>query len=59
MECVLACPVGAIDAADPFDRQACWAQCLKNAEGFLDLGDEVQVCGKCGVVGPCALKSAV
>jgi len=59
MDCVLACPVDAIDAAEPFDRQACWTQCLKNANGFLDLRDDVQVCGKCAVAGPCALESAV
>lgn len=59
LDCVLACPVDAIDEAEPFDRQACWAQLLKNAQRFLDLRDDVQVCGKCAVVGPCALESAV
>ena len=59
MDCVLACPVDAIDTVEPFDRQACWVQCLKNANDFLDLRDDVQVCGKCAVVGPCALESAV
>jgi epoxyqueuosine reductase QueG len=59
LDCILACPANAIDEETPFDRQACWAQCLKNGEDFLDLGDEVQVCGKCAVVGPCALESAV
>jgi epoxyqueuosine reductase QueG len=58
-DCVLACPVNAIDEETPFDRQACWAQCLVNGRDFLDLGDEVQVCGKCAVVGPCVLESAV
>ncbi len=59
MDCALACPVNAIDAAEPFDRRACWAQCLKNARDFLDLRDDVQVCGKCAVVGPCALEPAL
>jgi epoxyqueuosine reductase len=59
LDCVLACPVGALAAAAPFDRRACWAQCLKNAAGFVDLRDDVQVCGKCAVAGPCALASAV
>lgn len=58
LDCVFGCPVNAITEDDPFDRQACWKQCLVNANGFLDLGDEVNVCGKCAVVGPCALKSA-
>jgi len=59
LECVLACPVNAIDEEAPFDRRACWVQCLKNGQDFLDLGDDVHVCGKCAVVGPCALESAV
>lgn len=53
MDCVFGCPVNAIIEDEPFDREACWEQCLKNARDFLDLGDEVQVCGKCAVVGPC------
>ncbi len=57
-DCVPACPVNAINEEEPFNREACWEQCLKNAATFLDLGDEVQVCGKCAVVGPCALESA-
>ena len=58
MDCVFACPVNALSEDDPFDRQACWEQLLKNADEFLDLGAEVQVCGKCAVIGPCALSSA-
>jgi epoxyqueuosine reductase QueG len=58
LDCLLGCPVKAIDEEEPFDRRACWKQCLKNAENFLDLGDKVHVCGKCAVVGPCALGSA-
>lgn len=58
MDCVFGCPVNALDEEEPFNRQSCWEQCLKNAEAFLDLGAEVQVCGKCAVVGPCALESA-
>jgi epoxyqueuosine reductase len=59
LECVLACPVNAISEEAPFDRRACWAQCLKNGQDFLDLGDDVHICGKCAVVGPCALESGV
>jgi epoxyqueuosine reductase QueG len=59
LDCVVACPVEAIDTAEPFDRQACWRQCLENATDFVDLRDDVHVCGKCSVVGPCALESAV
>jgi epoxyqueuosine reductase QueG len=59
LDCMLKCPVDAIDEEEPFNRLLCWEQCLKNASGFLDLGDDVHICGKCAVVGPCALKSAV
>jgi len=58
MDCMLGCPVNAIDEEEPFNRQACWELCLRNAEYFLDLGDDIRVCGKCAVVGPCALESA-
>lgn len=59
LDCMLKCPVDAIDEEEPFNRLLCWEQCLKNASGFLGLGDDVHICGKCAVVGPCALKSAV
>jgi epoxyqueuosine reductase QueG len=58
IDCVLGCPVDAIDEEKQFNRQACWQQCLRNAQYFLDLGDDIHVCGKCAVVGPCALGSA-
>ena len=56
MDCVLACPANALSEDEPLARQACRAQCHKNANDFLDLG--VKVCGKCAVVGPCALEAA-
>lgn len=59
LDCVLACPVDAISEDKPFDRVACWVQCQKNGEFFRDLGDEVHICGKCAVLGPCSLESAV
>lgn len=58
LACMLGCPKKAIDKEEPLNRQACWEQCLKNAENFLDMGDKIHVCGKCAVVGPCALGSA-
>lgn len=57
LDCVLGCPVNALNEEKPFNRQACWEQCLKNREDFLDLGDKVHICGKCAVAGPCALES--
>ncbi len=59
LSCVLACPVDALAEDAPINRQACWELCFKNAETFLDIGPEVQCCGKCAVVGPCAMESAV
>jgi epoxyqueuosine reductase QueG len=55
---MLGCPAHAIDEEKPFNRQACWELCLRNAEYFLDVGDDIRVCGKCAIVGPCALESA-
>ena len=59
LDCLLTCPVDAIDEEEQFNRGACWEQCLINGEYFLDLGEDVHICGKCAVVGPCALESAV
>lgn len=59
LDCVLACPVQALAEEEPFNRQECWQQCLRNGEYFQDIGDEVHICGKCAVLGPCALESAV
>ncbi|MBS1250882.1 MAG: Epoxyqueuosine reductase [Chloroflexi bacterium] len=59
MDCLFACPVNALFEDEPFDRAACWKVLLENANEFLDLGDDVQVCGKCAVVGPCAFESAL
>lgn len=58
LDCVLACPVHALAENQPFNRQACWQQCLRNGEYFRDLGNEVHICGKCAVLGPCALEYA-
>ena len=56
--CLEACPVDAISEDQPLDRRACWTQCHKNGAGFQDIGN-INVCGKCAVMGPCALQSAV
>ncbi len=57
LECVLRCPVGALDESGAIDKQRCWERCLKVARGFERLG-RADVCGKCSY-GPCALESAV
>jgi epoxyqueuosine reductase len=59
LDCVIACPVDALGEDKQFDRRACWDQCLKNGEYFQALGDDLHVCGKCAVLGPCALEPAV
>ncbi|MFL7867387.1 MAG: epoxyqueuosine reductase [Anaerolineales bacterium] len=56
--CLEACPVNAISEDQPLDRRACWQQCHKNGAGFVDIG-KINVCGKCAVMGPCTLHSAV
>jgi epoxyqueuosine reductase QueG len=59
LDCVLACPVQALAEDALFNRGECWQQCLRNGEYYQDLGDQVHICGKCAVLGPCALESAV
>lgn len=57
LECVLRCPVGALDESDDIDKQICWERCQKMSEAFKDVG-LADVCGKCSY-GPCAMESAV
>ena len=57
LECVQRCPVGALDASDPLDKQGCYRRLLAVAHEYEDLG-LVDVCGKCAI-GPCSLTSAV
>ena len=57
LECVMRCPVGALDQDGILDKQRCWVRCLEVAKGFEEVG-VAEVCGKC-VIGPCALQSAV
>jgi epoxyqueuosine reductase QueG len=59
LDCVLACPVQALAEDEQFNRGECWQQCLRTGEYYQDLGDDVHICGKCAVLGPCALGSAV
>jgi epoxyqueuosine reductase len=56
LECVLRCPVGALDESGEIDKQRCWERCQKNAQAFEQLG-LADVCGKCSY-GPCALEAA-
>jgi len=57
LECVLRCPVGAIDGSDGLDKQVCWAHLQAAAQEFSGIG-RADVCGKCAV-GPCSLESAI
>ena len=57
LECVIKCPVGAIEEDTGIDKELCWRHCLKVAHAFRDLG-LAEVCGKCAT-GACALASAV
>jgi len=57
LECVLRCPVGALDENDPIDKQRCYHRLLGVAEKCQYLGP-ADVCGKCAI-GPCSFESAV
>jgi epoxyqueuosine reductase len=57
LECVLRCPVDALDTVVPLDKQHCYQRLLDVARQHEDLG-LADVCGKCAI-GPCSLTSAV
>jgi epoxyqueuosine reductase QueG len=57
LECVMYCPVGALDENEPLDKQRCYQRLLSVSQEYEDLG-LADVCGKCAV-GPCAFESAV
>jgi epoxyqueuosine reductase QueG len=57
LECVLRCPVDALDENGDIDKQRCWVQLSQNARQFLHIG-RADVCGKCSI-GPCSFGSAV
>lgn len=57
LACVGRCPSEAL-SADGFDRQKCYATCLKNEERWQALG-KADVCGKCLVGVPCTLGDPV
>jgi len=56
LECVMRCPVSALDPNQPFDRQSCWQRCQDVANVFSEIG-LADVCGKCAI-GPCSFESA-
>ncbi len=57
LECVMACPAGALDQSREIDKQACWDRCQQVARTWSAAG-RADVCGKCAT-GPCSLQSAV
>jgi len=57
LECVMRCPVGALDETNRLDKQRCWSRCLETARQYAHLGT-AEVCGKCAI-GPCTYESAV
>jgi epoxyqueuosine reductase len=57
LECVMRCPVEALDPAVPLDKQRCYQRLLDVARQYEELG-LADVCGKCAI-GPCSLTSAV
>jgi epoxyqueuosine reductase len=57
LECVQACPAGALDQGNEIDKQACWDRCQQVAQLWSAVG-RADVCGKCAT-GPCSVQSAV
>jgi epoxyqueuosine reductase QueG len=57
LECILRCPVGALDEYDPIDRQRCNRRLRSVAKRYEHL-DLVEVCGKYAI-GPCSFELAV
>lgn len=57
LDCVMHCPVAALDSNEPIDKQSCWQRCQDVAQKFQDVG-LAEVCGKCAI-GPCSFGSAV
>jgi epoxyqueuosine reductase QueG len=57
LECVLRCPVQALDPGAPLDKQRCNQRLLANGAAFRHIG-LADVCGKCAI-GPCSFESAV
>jgi epoxyqueuosine reductase QueG len=57
LECVMNCPVEALDSDQGLDKQACWTHLQDMAQNFSEAG-RADVCGKCAT-GPCSLETAV
>jgi epoxyqueuosine reductase QueG len=57
LECVLHCPIGALDESGEIDKKRCQSHLREARKGPESLV-QANVCGKC-VCGPCALESAV
>lgn len=57
LECILRCPVDALDENDPINRQRCYQRLRSVAKDYEHLA-LVEVCGKCAI-GPCSFESAV
>lgn len=57
LECVVACPAGALGEEEDIDKQACWEHCQEVGQLWAFMG-RAHVCGKCAT-GPCSIQSAV
>ena len=57
LECVLRCPVSALDADEPLDKQLCWQRLCDLAQAVEQIG-AADACGKCAI-GPCSFETPV
>jgi epoxyqueuosine reductase QueG len=57
LDCILRCPVSALDENGHVDKQRCYRHLISVAKAYEHLG-QVDVCGKCAI-GPCSFESAV
>ncbi len=57
LECVMRCPVDALDENGSIDKHRCYEHLLNVAQEYRHLG-LADVCGKCAI-GPCSFESAV
>jgi epoxyqueuosine reductase QueG len=57
LDCILRCPIGALDESGHINKQRCYRRLLEVAKEYQHLG-VADVCGKCAI-GLCSFEAAV